>query len=171
MQLLQSNVNHHDSELHMPRSVALRLTVARTEAGPLRGARRLFALRGASPASAKDGKVVEVRFEAGVLLQRGAELDEMSFVQGVDLAALTADQVMMALFARPFEQRVARAKVGLADQAQVFRRRQGAVNGRSIDVRVAAARLFEYLRGGDVPARMTQTCEDNQALGRHLLPV
>src|SRR5688572_25404761 len=115
--------------------------------------------------------MIEVGFEAGVVLEGGAELDEMCFVQGVDLAALTAYQMMMPLFARPLEQRVSRAEVGLADEAQVLRRRERPVDGRSIDVGVAAASLFEKLRGGDVPSCVSQAGEDNQALRRHLLSV
>ena len=98
---------------------------------------------GAVPAGAKDGEVVEVCFEPGVFLQCIAQLGEMGFVEGIYLAALPADQMMVPLFARPLEQRVAGAEVGLTDEAQVLRRREGAINSRSIDVGITATCLFE----------------------------
>ncbi len=102
--------------------------------------------------------------------QRRGQLVEMCFVQGRDLAALTANQMMMPVRSEPLEQVVAGAEVGLGDQAHLLRRCQGSIHGGGVDVGIGVSRRFEQLGGGDVALGVAQAAEDDQALWRHLLP-
>jgi hypothetical protein len=82
--------------------------------------------------------------------------DEMGLVQRRDLAAATADQVVMTVRPQPLVEGVAGAHVGLGDEAQVTRRRQRAIHRRGVDVGIRLARDLQELRRRHVPARVSQ---------------
>ena len=98
------------------------------------------------------------------LLQGVAERRQHGVVEGIDGAAAVADQVVMALGVDQLELADAAAEVGLADQAEITKQLERAVDRRAVDRRQPALDAAQYLVGGNVLIRL-QGAQDDEPLG------
>jgi hypothetical protein len=94
-------------------------------------------------AEAENGEVAEVCLKAKFVVKSRGEAIEVRVVQGADVAAGAADNVMVAIDADPLELALACTHVSLTDKAEGCGGIEGAVNGGGVDVGIGAADVVE----------------------------